>query len=234
MFFGMDKKTPGKDLYKLRAVICLTILIFSVFNLAPAQELINCLVATVDREPVSLFDLKVVESFRLISGFSPDVYKSKNELADRYIDEILVLGLAKEQIKVSREEVDKELARLKSELGKSVFEEKCQALGLKEENLLPYLQDKLLFERIVGSRFNQKFYISLKEIEEYYQKVYVPEETARGLKPAELVNVLDEIEARLEQQRREQQINEWTRELRQRSDITIYPDCLKRIEDKES
>jgi len=230
----MDKKRPGKDFYKLRVVICLTILILSILNLAPAQELINCLVAMVDRAPVSLFDVKVVESFRLISGFGPDVYKSKNELADRYIDEILVLGLAKEQIKVSREEVEKELARLKSELGNSVFEEKCQALGLKEENLLPYLQNKLLFERIVGSRFNQKFYISLKEIEEYYQNVYVPEETARDLKPAELVNVLDEIEARLEQQRREQQINEWTKELRQRADITIYPDCLKRIEDKES
>jgi hypothetical protein len=229
----MGEKRSEKDFSKLRVVIYLSFLIFSIFNLASGQELINCLVATVDRDPVSLFDLKVIESFQLLAGFGPGVYKSRIELAERYIDEILVLSLAKEQIRVSREEMDKELARLKSELGSGVFEEKCQALGLKEENLLPYLQNKLLFERIVGSRFNQKFYISLKEIEEYYQKVYVPEENARGVKPAELVNVLDEIEARLEQQRREQQINEWTRELRQRVDITIYPDCLKRAEEKE-
>jgi hypothetical protein len=219
--------------FKLKAIIWLLILIFSWFNLASGQELVDCLVAVVDRIPISLFDLKVIQSFRLLAGFGPDVYQSKEELVNKYINMLLVFRLAKEQMNVGNEEVEKELARLKSELGISVFERECQTLGLKEADLFPYLQNKLLFERMVGSRFNQKFYISLKEIEEYYQKVYVPEETAQGRKPAELVNVLGKIEDELQHQRREQQINEWTQELRQRAEIIIYSDCLKKAEGKE-
>ena len=219
--------------FKLKAIIWLLILIFSWFNLASGQELVDCLVAVVDRIPISLFDLKVIQSFRLLAGFGPDVYQSKEELVNKYINMLLVFRLAKEQMNVGNEEVEKELARLKSELGISVFERECQTLGLKEADLFPYLQNKLLFERMVGSRFNQKFYISLKEIEEYYQKVYVPEETAQGRKPAELVNVLGKIEDELQHQRREQQINEWTQELRQRAEIIIYSDCLKKAGGKE-
>ncbi|MBC7361575.1 MAG: hypothetical protein H5U06_04745 [Candidatus Aminicenantes bacterium] len=228
----MDKNRQDQNGFNFRTLVLLLFLI-SFFSLASGQELVNCLVAVVDSVPVSLFDLRVIESFRLLSGFGPDVYQSKEEMVNRYIDQLLVLELAKEQINVSREEIEKELVRLKNQLGSSLFEEKCQSLGLKEADLIPYLKSKLLFEKIIGSRFNQKFYISLKEIEDYYQRVYVPEETARGRTPGELVNVLDEIEARLQNQKMVQQINEWTQELRQRAEILIYFDCLKKAQGKE-
>ena len=50
-----------------------------------------------------------------------------------------------------------------------------------------------------------------------------------GQTPAELVTVLDEIEARLQNKLREERVKEWTRELRQRAEIAIFPECLKKI-----
>lgn len=101
---------------------------------------------------------------------------------------------------------------MKARLGTEVLEEKCRLLGLKPEDLGSYLQDKILFEKVIGTRFNQRLYVSLKEIEDYYQQVYLPEQKAAGRTPPELVNVLDEIEARLQARRREERVREWTRE----------------------
>lgn len=233
----MDKKRKTQFVFMYSKVWLLFFLFFFLAFAGRtwifAQELVNCLVAVVDGSPISLFDLKVIESFKLLPESGSEIYQDKEEVLNNYINQLLVVELTREQIKVSQEELEKELEQLKEQLGKSIFEEKCQLLGMKETDLVPYLESKLLFEKIIGSRFSQKFYISLQEIEDYYQKVYVPEETAKGRKPAEMVNVLDQIEARLQNQKLTQQIREWTDELRQRAEIFINFNCLKKAQEEE-
>ena len=212
------------------------ILMFTLLNLlvrpAGSQELVNCLVASVDNTSVSWFDLQVVKSFGLLSD-SKEVPLSAEELLDLYVDRLLVLRLAREQLQVTKEEIKAELNDLRNKLGPEVLKEKYQALGMAENDLESYLQDKILFEKVIKTRFDQKIYISLKEIEDYYAQVYVPEQKAQGKSPAELVAVLDEIEARLQSQRRQQQVADWTRDLRQRAEIIIYSDCLNKIKERE-
>lgn len=192
------------------------------------QEQINCLVASVDNIPVTWFDLEVLKAFNLLPGTTDGSLTAEDRL-EKYIDVLLVLRLTREQIQVTREEVGAELERLRNRLGPEVFDNRCQALGLRPEDLTGYLQDKILFEKVIGTRFDQRLYISLKEIEDYYQQVYLPEQKAAGRTPAELVAVLDEIEARLQNKLREERVKEWTRELRQRAEIAIFPECLKKI-----
>lgn len=212
------------------------ILMFTLLNLlvrpAGSQELVNCLVASVDNTSVSWFDLQVVKSFGLLSD-SKEVPLSAEELLDLYVDRLLVLRLAREQLQVTKEEIKTELNDLTNRLGPEVLKEKYQALGMTENDLESYLQDKILFEKVIKTRFDQKIYISLREIEDYYAQVYVPEQKAQGKIPAELVAVLDEIEARLQSQRRQQQVADWTRDLRQRAEIIIYSDCLNKIKERE-
>lgn len=206
----------------------LSLLLVLLTGPAAGQELLNCLVASVDHIPVTAFDLEVLKNFELLPGGGTEVLTVEERL-ERYIDVLLVLRLTREQLQVSQEEVGAELERLKTRLGSEVLEQKCRLLGLKPEDLGSYLQDKILFEKVIGTRFNQRLYVSLKEIEDYYQQVYVPEQKAAGRTPPELVNVLDEIEARLQARRREERVREWTRELRQRAEIVVYSDCLNRI-----
>ncbi|MCR4395345.1 MAG: hypothetical protein NUW07_01250 [Candidatus Saccharicenans sp.] len=203
-------------------------LLFMVMAQGRGQELLNCLVASVDNIPVTWFDLEVVKAFNLLPGANNDSLAAEDRL-EKYIDVLLVLRLTREQLQVTQEEVRAELERLRQGLGEEVFDSRCRALGLKPEDLTGYLQDKILFEKVIGTRFNQRLYVSLKEIEDYYQKVYLPEQKAAGRTPAELVTVLDEIEARLQTRLREQRVKEWTHELRQRAEIAIFPECLKKI-----
>lgn len=199
------KKKRGK--WWLPALPLLLLLLVSP---AAGQELLNCLVASVDHIPVTAFDLEVLKNFELLPGGNAEALTVEERL-NRYIDVLLVLRLTREQLQVSPEEIGAELERLKARLGTEVLEEKCRLLGLKPEDLGSYLQDKILFEKVIGTRFNQRLYVSLKEIEDYYQQVYLPEQKAAGRTPPELVNVLDEIEARLQARRREERVREWTR-----------------------
>lgn len=206
----------------------LSLLLFLLVSPGAGQDLLNCLVASVDHIPVTSYDLEVLKHFELLPGGSAEALTPEDRL-ERYIDVLLVLRLTREQLQVSQEEVAAELQRLKDRLGTDVLEQKCRLLGLKPEDLSGYLQDKILFEKVIGTRFNQRLYVSLKEIEDYYQQVYLPEQKAAGRTPPELVTVLDEIEARLQARRREERVREWTRELRQRAEIIVYGDCLNRI-----
>lgn len=206
----------------------LFIWLFLMARPAAGQEMLNCLVASVDHIPVTAFDLEVLKTFELLPGGNTGALTAEERL-NRYIDVLLVLRLTREQLQVSQEEVRAELDRLREYLGPEILEQKCQLLGLKPEDLGNYLQDKILFEKVVGTRFNQRLYVSLKEIEDFYQKVYVPEQRAAGRTAPELVTVLDEIEARLQARRREERVREWTGELRQRAEVVVYTDCLNRI-----
>ncbi len=203
-------------------------LLLLLLHPADGQELLNCLVASVDHIPVTAFDLEVLEKFDLLPGGNAGAL-TVGERLDRYIEVLLVLRLTREQLQISQEEVRVELERLKERLGPEVLEQRCHLLGLKPEDLSGYLQDKILFEKVMGTRFNQRLYVSLKEIEDYYLQVYVPEQKAAGRTPPELVTVLDEIEARLQASRRQKRVKEWTGELRQRAEIVVYEDCLNRI-----
>lgn len=211
-----------------RLGLVLVLLAILVFQPANGQELLNCLIASVDHTPVTLFDLEVMTVFDLLPGGNNERMTAEERL-EKYIDIVLVLRLTREQLQVSQDEISSELDRLKNLLGAEVLEQKCQLLGLKPEDLSTYLQDKILFEKVIGTRFNQRLYISLKEIEDYYHQVYVPEQKATGKTPLELVAVLDELEARLQTRRREERVKEWTRELRQRAEIVVFADCLKRL-----
>jgi hypothetical protein len=196
VLFIMDRNKNYKFL-KLFISILFSFLILSSPGRAQEEQLIDCLAAIVNGLPVSLFDLKVAESFRLLEADS-EIYNDREKLLDEYVNHLLVLELARGQLGVSQKELAQEIDRLKKTYGEQELEEKLTALGMKENDLTPYLQNKILYDKIINSRFNQKMYVSLKEIEDYYNKIYVPEEKARGRTPAELVNALDEIEAHLQ------------------------------------
>jgi len=216
-----------------RAVLWL-VLVFLLFQPARAQVLVNCVVAVVDDVPVSLFDLKVV----ILFGLEPELAQTesplkKEDLVNIYIDELLVLNLARGQINLSQEEIDQEIGRARARLGSQLFENKCQTLGIEADHLIPYIENKLLFERIVNSRFSQKVHISLQELEDYYNNTYVPEVRAKGQAVPEMVNVLTEIENKLQAIKAKEQLTQWLQELRQKARIVINQDCLEKVEIKE-
>ncbi|HRD01628.1 MAG TPA: hypothetical protein PLP57_03155 [Candidatus Saccharicenans sp.] len=210
------------------------LLIFLSFQPAGAQVLVNCLVAIVDDVPVSLYDLKIVSLFTLEPGLAlTEKPLNKEELVNIYINEILVVNLAREQVNISREEISREIEAIKTRLGSQLFEEQCQTMGIGVDQLIPYVENKLLFEKIVNSRFSQKVHISLQEMESYYNNVYAPEVRARGQEVPDMVNVLNELENHLQAVKAREQLTRWMKELSQKARVIINYDCLEKVEIKE-
>ncbi len=197
------------------------------------QVPVNCVVATVNEKPVTLFDLKVMRAFDLVSEAQKGIYDRQEKYLESFIDQMLVRELVREQLKVTEEEIGQELKQIKEGMGEQIFNGQLLELGLTETDLRLYLEGKILFDRVIGSRFTAKSYVSLKEIEEYYQNEYIPEQKARGQTPAELLQVLGELEGKLQKIKRSKEIKAWMQELRQRAEIIINSDCLKKFEKQE-
>jgi len=203
-------------------------------QLSEAQVLVNCLVAVADDVPISLYDLKVV----ILFGLEPEPSQrelplKKEDVVNIYIDELLVLNLARGQINISQEEIDQEIGQTRARLGSQLFEEECQSLGIEADHLIPYIENKLLFEKIVKARLSQRVPVSLQELEDYYNHTYVPETKAKGQPVPEMVNVLTEIEDKLQAIKARGQLSQWLQGLRQKARIIINQDCLEKVELKE-
>jgi len=226
----MNKKISGQLKRTGQRSLIWLVLVLLFCQLSEAQVLVNCLVAVADDVPISLYDLKIV----ILFGLEPELAQTesplkKEDLLNIYIDELLVLNLARGQINISQEEIDQTRARLGSQL----FEAKCQSLGIEADHLIPYIENKLLFERIVKARLSQKAPISLQELEDYYNHTYVPEIRAKDQPVPEMVNVLTEIEDKLQAIKAREQLSQWLQELRQKARIIINHDCLEKVELKE-
>lgn len=230
----MNKKISGQLKRTGQRSLIWLVLVLLFCQLSEAQVLVNCLVAVVDDVPISLYDLKIV----ILFGLEPELAQTesplkKEDLLNIYIDELLVLNLARGQINISQEEIDQEIGQTRARLGSQLFEAKCQSLGIEADHLIPYIENKLLFERIVNARLSQKVPISLQELEDYYNHTYVPEIRAKDQPVPEMVNVLTEIEDKLQAIKAREQLSQWLQELRQKARIIINHDCLEKVELKE-
>ena len=87
-----------------------------------------------------------------------------------------------------------------------------------------------MYEKIIDLRFGQSVDVNLQEIETYYNDVYVPAQRAQGKEPEPMVQVLNNIEARIRKDKTEQQVSSWVRSLRGQADIRVNSDCLQKIE----
>jgi hypothetical protein len=193
----------------------------------PAQT-VNCLVAVVNGNIITLHDVQVAAEFGL--GFTATGEEGTDpRLAalGALIDRKVVLDMAREARGVDREELDAALADLRRGLGESAFASKLAKFGLAEKDLEPYLQDGLLYERALSLRFSQTIPVSLTEVERQYRDSYVPEQARLGKEVEPLERIADRIESAIRDERRAKQMGDWVRDLRKRADIQVRKDCLK-------
>jgi hypothetical protein len=99
--------------------------------------------------------------------------------------------------------------------------------GLEEADLRPYVEETLLYEKIIAARFGQAAPVTLGEIEAYYRDEYSPAQKQAGKEPSPMVQALSLIEARLHDQKKKAAIEAWTKNLKTQADIRINKGCLE-------
>jgi hypothetical protein len=203
---------------------------FGAFLVSAAPQTVDCVVAKIDNRAITLTDLRILRAFFLgpvESGLAAAA--SPGDILDQAIDRKVIANLVRENVPVSREEVDDRLKQLMGRFSPADWQRLIEMFGLNSDDLRPYIEEVLQYEKMIAIRFSQSVDVSIREIEAYYRDVYVPAQKAGGQEPRPMVQVLSEIEARLKTQKTETQVLAWVRSLRAQAEIRINDQCLGQL-----
>jgi hypothetical protein len=202
------------------------LLIFTT-GLARPQT-VNCLVAYVNGQALTLTDLQIAQEFGLFTREGEGQTGDPRLAAlDALIDQKVVLEVTREPMAVGKDELSQTLAAVRGKLGPDVFRSKLRSFGLTEDDLRPYLEDRIRFERIVSARFATAIPVPRSDAEKFYREVYGPEQRAKGLEPETLESVISDLETRIRENLRARKVAEWIRNVRNQAEVRINRDCLK-------
>ncbi len=195
---------------------------------AGTAQTVNCVVAVVNGEMITLLDVEIAAEFGL--GRDPAAENATDpRLAalETLIDRKIVLDLAREVRGVNKDELAAAVADLRQSVGEKAFDAKLAKFGLTPRDLEPYLESRILYDRALALRFSQSIPVSVTEVERHYRDIYVPDQARRGVAAEPLDRVAGTIQVRIRDERRAQQTSGWVRDLRKNADIQIKKDCLK-------
>ncbi len=175
---------------KKEFILCL--LIFTIFSsYSFAMETVDRIVATVDGEIITLFDLNnrikpFLENFKgkqLTDKDKMAIYELKKKILNDMINDILIKKFAsKYEIKISKLEVENYINDLRKKSGLSMeeFKKELKKEGITYEQFYKKVEFNMLKHRVLGAMVKRKVVVTDKEIEDYYNKhknKYKEEET---------------------------------------------------------
>ncbi len=201
----------------------LIISIFVLFTVFCFSETIDRIVAVVNEHVITLTDLRIAEAFALYDEeFEEKSGGIRLLTLERLIDQKLVIDIAGEDAPVEKEELDSFQGKIIEKLGYNQFRRNLEEFDLDLDDLRGYIREKFMYQKIISQRFGQRIRVSVKEMENYYKQTYVPSQREKGLEPRPMMQLLDEIESRIIQEKIKTQINDWIQNLRKKADIQKF------------
>lgn len=192
------------------------------------SQMVDRIVAVVNEEVITLTDVRIAEAFGLYAEeIGEEAEDPRSLILQKLIDQKVVIQLSGEEVLIDAERLDENLMRITQRLGADEVERRLTHFGLDWENLKDFLREKMAYQTIISERFSRANPVSLKEIEEYYQRSYVPAQKEKGVEPMPMMEILDEIESGIKQEKIKAQIQDWIMNLRDKSDIQVIKGGLK-------
>lgn len=210
-----------KKSYRAIAAFALAI----VLRLPVRAQTVDCIVAVVNGRPITLVDLRIAQRFGFYAR--PDRDGSLKTILEEFIGRRLVIVLAREQTPVDAAAIDAGLEEVSARMGPEAMAAGLKEFGMERADLRTCIEEGLLYDSIIASRFGQTSPVTLDEIEAYYRDVYAIAEKQAGREPAPMVQALGLIEALLQGRKKAEGIEAWTKNLRAQAEIRINEDCLE-------
>lgn len=77
-----------------------------------------------------------------------------------------------------------------------------------------FVEEKVIYEKIIKSKFKMEILIDFIEIEEFYQREYLPMQRKLNLQPKSVIEMTPLIEEHLQKSKREEKLSSWIEELK--------------------
>ncbi|MBI2213350.1 MAG: hypothetical protein HYU52_06860 [Acidobacteria bacterium] len=121
------------------------------------------------------------------------------------------------------EDVDLRVERLaRADGSKERMFERLAAVGIDEAELRRIIEQRIQVETYIEERFAPLIFVSLDEIERYYQGAWSQERRDRGEPVPPLADVREQLRESLRAERLGQEVGRWTEQLRNRANVDIY------------
>jgi len=191
-----------------------------------AAEVIDRIAAIVDDQVITTSEIEQLAEIRFIPRLDnepDDDYRTR--ILDDLIDQTLryrdVQRFGNEP--VSDAAVDARIEQIASRFpSRDEFDAALRRTGLTLRDLRLRVERRLEVERHVDEQFSPLVFVSLDEIERYYQDVWLPERLAKNLPRVPLASVRDQLRATLKTERLRQEVDRWTAQLRGRANVDVY------------
>ncbi len=210
-----------------------SLLLLAIVPLSFAGEVIDGVVATVNRKPVlrSQWDEAVrFEAFmhqkRLVDVSEQERVAALQRLIDR---ELLDAQMTDEKaLRPSDTELKNDLAKLREKLHADGNDTSWQVLmrsyGLTEDVIAAHLKDEVQVMNFIDVQLRPNVRIQDADVQAYYQATLVPDLKQNGARQIPLDEVAPKIRELLVQQHMDEMLDAWLHNLRQQSHIqTLVP-----------
>lgn len=214
-------------------------------NPAPqaSPELKDRVMAVVDEDPILASEIEraiVLGLMQPREGESDTAFRRRvlNDLVEQRLRFHEIDRFGFEQVPV--DEIEKHVGEIRARFpDEEAYRKALRDLGISHQALRQLVARQLMVLTHVDEQLGPRVFVSLDDITRYYQAVLTPEMQKRGEPVPPLDDVREQIRTVLKEQRLNQELDEWTDELRRKADIQVYfdrpqelPPVVKRIEKK--
>jgi peptidyl-prolyl cis-trans isomerase SurA len=189
---------------------------------AARAEIVDRIVAVIDRDVITLSEAEQAAEFRALRGQDA---LSLGDVVERLIESRLVereVGRYPEEV-VPQQQVDAALDSLRTSFpSPTAFSASLSARGLAEDELALLTRRQLTIQRYLESRFRPLVYVTDADVQRYYDEVLLPDVATAGEDPPALASVETGIRRIMEEKAFNERIDEWIVRLKSRSRIRRY------------
>lgn len=184
--------------------------------------------AVVDEDPILDSDVARIVKLNLLErnpGEADEAYRRRvlNGLIDQRLQFHEIDRFGFEQVPV--DQIEKGVAQIRSRYpDDAAFRKALREVGLDPKQLRLLVARQLLVLTYVDERLGPRVFVGLDDITRYYRDVLTPEMLKRGQQPPPLEELREDIRETLKQQKLTQETARWTRELRDKADVVVYPE----------
>ncbi|MEE9564862.1 MAG: hypothetical protein V3V63_04050 [Candidatus Hydrothermarchaeaceae archaeon] len=181
------------------------------------QELIDCIVAIVNEQVITLTDLKILERFKIYEGeLDRETGNPLFFLLAKVVNQKIVIDAAKENVFVEEYELEASFKEITERFRPEEFQRRMEEFGLDLEGLFEYLEEKILYQKILSRRFGNGISMNLEEVKKDRQQA--------GYR----LNLVSQVELPVRQDRLKTIIVKWIKNLKKKANIEIKFENLRR------
>jgi len=214
--------------------VSIFVLLAVSYSIGVKAELIDRIVAVVNRQIITLSDLEQEQKFQaadegkllVIQPSSEPQSQRQHELLQKMIEQNLIRQQIQQfpGIEVSQDEVEKQITLMVKKDGSSEsWEQQLTQLQLTPQEVQEHVKWQLQVMKFFDYRFRQFVVVDETEIERYYHDQFLPELATKGIEhQPPLAEVEEKIRALLTEEKLNLQIEDWLKTLKESASIEVF------------